>query len=833
MFDHALVCRAQQSSNGRNRISGRHSAGLAVAAFGLLGGPVAEAQLVASVLPTARTVRVEPNARAYATVFATVINAGTQTLSGCRVIKTGSDDVSIDFQTTDSATNALTGASNTPFSLGPGAAQSLLVSFGSLRTFRGEVGPVIACEGGATSPIISGLSTVNLAFVDQPAPDIIPIALTASGDGVVRLPAGDGSGALVLAAVNIGAPQQVAVRPVGQMRTAAGFVGSLLVCETNASAQCLEPPEPYIDVQFDTNVPRTFSVYVTGVNGPEVVFDPAANRVNVEFLYDWDRKLTGRTGAAVIIPESAIRTSDIHDRSRLLTQASFGASPSSVLQATRQSPEQWIEQQFNTPVADTHWAYVMRGGPPGCSPCDAQYINAFMESFWLGAATGEDQLRRRVAFALSELMVISEVGSALETQTRAFASYLDMLEAHAFGNFRDLLREVARHPAMAHYLSHMRNEKADPVSGRLPDENFAREILQLFSIGLWELNSDGSRRLDAQNQPIPTYDQSDILNLARVFTGMSWGGPDTSENRWHGWPLNEQETVAWNQPLQFYARYHAPEAKVILKRTTIPAGTSGQASFDTAIDTIFNHPNVGPFISEQLIQRLVTSNPSRAYVGRVAAVFNDNGSGVRGDMKAVLRAILLDAEARFVPEGADGNRYGKLREPMLRFSQWLRAFSPTSQNGRYMIWNLENPVDSLGQNPFRAPSVFNWFRPDYVPPGAMAAASLRAPEFNLTHETTVTGYSNFIRNVINWGWGWEESRLVPDYSTELGLAHTPSVLVDHLATKLGVGTLSASTRSRIIEAVDAFAYFDWSGPERRVLTAIYLVMTSPDFLVQR
>jgi uncharacterized protein (DUF1800 family) len=794
---------------------------------------VAQAQLVASVLPSARTILLEQNTRGYATVFATVINGGSTPLTGCQAVLPGDPGVRLDYQTTNPTSNALIGAANTPFELAPGAAQSLVLSFSSIRTFRGPVGPIVACNGGATSPSVEGLTTVNLAFVDQAAPDIIPIALTTSGDGVIRVPESDGRNVMVLAAVNIGAASRVVVRPVGRLRTSSGFSASLLICETNASGVCLEPPLPFIEAEFLPNTPRTFTVFVEGVSGPEVAFDPASNRVSVEFLYDWDGKLTGRTGAAVIVPPSQFGQDVISARSRLLSQATFGLNFEDVKAAARMTPAQWVEQQLNTPIADTHWSYVTRGGPPGCNPCDAQYINAIMESFWLGASRGEDQLRKRVAFALSQIMVISEVGNTLDTQTLAFASYLDTLEAHSFGNFRDLLGEVARHPAMAHYLSHMRNERADPVTGRLPDENFAREILQLFSIGLWELNLDGSRRLDAQNQPIPTYDQTDILNMARVFTGMSWGGPDTSENRWNGWPIDGQETVAWNWPLQFYPQFHAPEPKAILKRRTIPANTPGPESFDIALDVIFNHPNVGPFISEQLIQRLVTSNPSRAYVQRVATRFNDNGSGVRGDMKAVIRAILLDDEARIPPTGPDAFRYGKLREPMLRFSQWIRGFDAKASNQRYQIWNLENPVDGLGQNPFRAPSVFNWFRPDYVPPGAMAAANLRAPEFNLIHETTVTGYSNFIRSVVNWGFGWGEGQIAPDYSVELGLAHTPAALADYLATKLGIGGLSASTREKIIEAVDSIGYFDWSGPERRTVTAIYMMMTSPDFLVQR
>ncbi|MCH2222462.1 MAG: DUF1800 family protein, partial [Dechloromonas sp.] len=251
----------------------------------------------------------------------------------------------------------------------------------------------------------------------------------------------------------------------------------------------------------------------------------------------------------------------------------------------------------------------------------------------------------------------------LDAAPLAAASFLDTLSQHAFGNFRDLLEAVTLHPAMGTYLSHLGNDKENTATGRMPDENYAREVMQLFTIGLWELNEDGTRR-QQNGQDIPTYGQPEVMGMAKVFTGWSWAGPDTNEGRWLGW-VNGVQTQPWDQPMQPYPQHHSTSEKRILRGVVIPAGTGPRESLEIALDTLFNHPNVGPFIGRQLIQRLVTSNPSPAYIARVARAFNNNGAGVRGDMKAVIRAVLLDPEARDAAKLADGN-WGKLREPVVR-----------------------------------------------------------------------------------------------------------------------------------------------------------------------
>jgi len=509
------------------------------------------------------------------------------------------------------------------------------------------------------------------------------------------------------------------------------------------------------------------------------------------------------------------------DAARLLIQATYGPTMAEIDRVAASGAEAWVNQQFATPPMDTHWDYVMvRKGPIGCTVCDSEHINAVMESFWMQAVRGPDQLRQRTVFALSEIFVVSTVNSAVSIHKDAHSSYLDMLSRNAFGNFRTLLEQVSTHPTMGHYLSHYQNMKENPATGQLPDENYAREVMQLFSIGLWELNADGTRKKDAMGRDIPTYGNDDVMGLAKVFTGWSWAGPDTGDSRWHGWRERD-----WKNQMQNYPQFHSTSEKKFLG-ATIPASTSGAQSLKIAMDTLFNHPNVGPFIGRQLIQRFVTSNPSPAYVSRVSAAFNNNGAGVRGDMKAVLRAVLLDTEARD-PATSNQQAWGKLREPMVRFGNWMRAFNAASVKGKYAIWNLEDPVSSVGQNPLRAPSVFNWFRPGYAPPGAILNRGLVAPEFQIAHETTVTGYANFVTNVVERGYG---GSVKANYAPEVALASNPAALMDRLNLLLTAGRMTTGTRQVILDAVNAVPA---TKPEQRVHTAVSLTMLSPEFIVQK
>ena len=528
--------------------------------------------------------------------------------------------------------------------------------------------------------------------------------------------------------------------------------------------------------------------------------------------------------------------------SRFLAQATFGPNIAEINRTSSMGYGAWLDEQFAAAPIDTHWAYIHRRGPIGCDPCTSGYVNAVMESFWTQAVRGPDQLHQRVVFALSEIFVISTVNSSIETVPAAHAGYLDMLSRNAFGNFRTLIEQVATHPAMGIYLSHMHNQKEDPAIGRLPDENFARELMQLFTIGLWELNEDGTRKKDASGNDVPTYGQAEIMGMAKVFTGWGWGNGDWDNGFSKVSNPNEPYERAYNLPMALSPAAHSMSEKKILGGVVIPANTSGTQSLKIALDTIFNHPNVGPFFGSQLIKRFVTSNPSPAYVKRVTLAFNDNGSGVRGDMKAVMRAVLLDPEARDAAKLVDPE-WGKIREPMIRYANFMRAFDVKSTSGLYQIWNLEDTLSSIGQNPLRAPSVFNWFRPDYAPSGTMTAKGLVAPEFQITHETTTTGYANFMSGVTErqntWyrdniaaPWGSTTNYLAGDYSAEMALSGNPGALVDRLNLLLMAGQMSASTRKTIVDAVTATPA-DAGAGQRRVAFAVYLTMLSPEYIVQK
>jgi|JI10StandDraft_1071094.scaffolds.fasta_scaffold48731_2 uncharacterized protein (DUF1800 family) len=502
------------------------------------------------------------------------------------------------------------------------------------------------------------------------------------------------------------------------------------------------------------------------------------------------------------------------EASRFLVQAAFGATIADVQNVASNGFPAWIDAQFNIPRPSTHWDFPRR------SP---EALWGTVESFWTQAIRSSDQLRQRVTFALSEIFVVSAANAELSFRAEPLAAYLDMLAENAFGNFRTLIEGVARSPAMGYFLSHLANEKEDPVTGRIPDQNFAREVMQLFTIGLWELNQDGSRRVDSAGQPIPTYGQAEIAGMSRVFTGLSWA------NGWGGYDFG--------RPMVHYPQYVSTSEKRIVSGVVIPANTSGPESLRIALDTLFNHANAGPFFAEQLIKRLVTSNPSRPYVGRVAAAFANNGAGVRGDMRAVIRAVLMDPEARDPAKVQDPN-WGKLREPILRFSAWLRAFNASNSLGRLSLWGYTDPLNNMAEPTLKPPSVFNYFRPDYSPPGVIRANGIVAPEFQITHESSITAYANFVGTVVSTGFDVtyyhpENPPITGNYTTELTLAAQPDALLDRLNLLLMGGQLSSATRATIKTAIEAIAIGSTNAALRRVQTAIALCMVSPDFIVQK
>ncbi len=507
---------------------------------------------------------------------------------------------------------------------------------------------------------------------------------------------------------------------------------------------------------------------------------------------------------------------------RFLAQSTFGATSAEIDRLKRLGYNDWIEQQFQIPRT-AHLDFVLAAYPIPTPEGVTVTIDPLYQSFWKQAITAPDPLRQRVTYALSQIFVTSAADAALQTAPHTLASYLDTLSIHAFGNYRDLLEAVSKHPAMGQYLTSLAN-RGD--GGRVPDENYAREVMQLFSIGLVQLNTDGTPKL-VNGEPVDTYSMDDIRGLARVFTGWGWGNtgtPDPVNGRFGG--NNPQDPMRRVIPMQFYAQYHSPLEKQFLG-VTVPAGTAGPQALKTALDALAGHPNVGPFIATRLIQHMVTSNPSPAYVGRVAAVFNDNGKGVRGDLKATVRAVLFDPDA--VTPGAGPND-GKLREPTLRLAAWMRAFGATSTSGNFRIGVLDN---QLGQTPMRAPSVFNYFRPGFVPPNTtLAAAELVAPEFQITHEISVAAYANFMQGVIQNGVG-TGSDVRADYTSTYALADNADALVARINLALAANSLSTATLTSIRDAVNAIPMTAGNARQNRTQLAIYLTMTSPEFLVQK
>jgi uncharacterized protein (DUF1800 family) len=507
------------------------------------------------------------------------------------------------------------------------------------------------------------------------------------------------------------------------------------------------------------------------------------------------------------------------DAARFLTQATYGPRFEDITDVQTRGYNTWLNDQFDDPTGVSHLAYLDAAAAAG----EDVYSNQVMESFWEQALTRHDQLRQRTALALSEIFVVSDASGALENQPYGVAGYLDVLEHDAFGNFRQLMEDVTLSPAMGEFLNMRGNDREDPETMRNPNENYAREILQLFSIGLYQLNPDGTLALDGQVQPIPTYDQPVVEGFAHVFTGWNFAGNPLDDDGWF-WP-NED----WRESMQAWPDHHSLGTKLLLDGQTLPPGQSPEDDLRDALDAIFTHPNVGPFLCRQLMQRLVTSNPSPGYVYRCAQAFADNGSGVRGDMKAVLRAILLDYEAR-AETVTTQQGFGKQKEPIVRLGQILRAFRATAPSGKFRIWNLESPDYGLGQNPLRAPTVFNFFEPNYVLPGATADAGLVAPEFKITTETTAIGNANFFRDTVYRGVSYDLDQVSPDYSEILPLAGNPTQLIDRLNLLLMSNGMSSTMRSILIQAITEIPP---SETEERTMAAVHLIATSPEFVIQK
>jgi uncharacterized protein (DUF1800 family) len=523
-------------------------------------------------------------------------------------------------------------------------------------------------------------------------------------------------------------------------------------------------------------------------------------------------------------PQPAASPPTRRDAARFLSQSTFGATgPAQVDALVTQGFDAWLTAQFARPAA-LHIDYLNSQRGRDQKPGDKPYVpeEASYEAIWQQWLTGEDQLRARMSWALLQIFVISNI--APDIRPVAMSSYLDMLNRNAFGNWRTLLQEVTLHPAMGYYLNMLESEKEDRARGTHPNENFAREVLQLFSIGLVQLNADGTPKLDTSGKTQPTYDENVVKGFAKAFSGWSYGGLDNSKpDLFHNHDDNDESL--WVVPMKAWAGYHSPDEKTLLDGKLLPPGQSPEKDLADALDTIFQHPNVPPFFAKQLIQRLVTSNPSPAYVGRVAAVFINDGAGVRGNLKAVLRAVLLDAEARGDTPAAN---VAKQREPVIRFANFLRGLGARSASGLNRIQYLDSADDALGQSPLLAPSVFNFYSPAYRPAGPIAAQGWVAPEFQISGETAVAGSLNFFAELIRGGgYGWpEQHRLKIDYGPLAAL--DANALVDRLDLLFFNLGMSASTRQRLLQLLGAI-----DSKTESVKAALIVTALSPDHVIQR
>ncbi len=565
------------------------------------------------------------------------------------------------------------------------------------------------------------------------------------------------------------------------------------------------------------------------------------------------------------------------DAARFLNQATFGPTLEEINALVASgSREAWLDSQLAmapthlSPKLETLWLNSCPGnGSGGYYTSKDQVIDRSLPeelraaAWWDAVLNGNDQLRQRVAFALTEIFVVSSIGPNYQ-RSFGLADYYDVLLDNAFGNYRDLLKDVTLHPMMGVYLSMLRNEQADEARNIRPDENYAREILQLFSIGVYQLNLDGSTINDANGNPLPSYNQEIIQEFAKVFTGWNYNntgpsGDDDPNDDIYPWRIDVDNGVT-TAPMIAWEDYHDnTHTKTLFNNLVLQPGRTAEQDLDDALDNIFDHPNVGPFISKRLIQRLTTSNPTPGYIARVAAVFN-NSAGERGNLGAVVKAILMDTEAQ--TGTATVAHFGKLREPLLRLSHlrrslgvrpvtktgtfWAQEAPPGSEHyeivdcGRpsYDIYRMNTSANTaFGQGYLQSPSVFNFFLPDYAPPGVTSDAALVAPEFQIVTENTMANLSNEI--------GFElfttpnsapnQGIVTIETADETALAGDLNALLDHLNLLLLNDRMSIGLRNIIMThlTTSSFPSDDVARRTAQAKDAIMLIVSSPEYLIQK
>lgn len=525
------------------------------------------------------------------------------------------------------------------------------------------------------------------------------------------------------------------------------------------------------------------------------------------------------------------------------------------------------ESRYNDWLANVD----QNGNPRTYNPNDTEGIkgDAKKKIWYQLAIDAPDQLRQRMAWALSQILVVGEAGNIHPQNNEKWLKYYDIFVRNAFGNYRDILEEVTYSPHMAYYLTYEKNQKEE--NGIFPDENYAREVMQLFTIGLWELNNDGTFKLDNNNNLIPTYSNDEVAEFAKVFTGLdrqqnysgtnyeaqfgrdviqdvrivnnwhdfspkidldgnTFSNYSSIENMWGGTPSTWYLEQNQNDPENYPLIYDGNNADV-------------RNDIDYVLDHLFNHPNTPPFIAKRLIQRFTSSNPSPTYIEDVANAFISgydiygNGNGGRGDLNAVIHAILLHPEAR-TPSLSIDNTYGKLREPLIKFISYSRSFNLTSLN-TYGLYPFAYLYDKIGQEPYMYPNVFNFYRSDFQPLGEILNNNLEAPEFQPFTDVTAVGLPNSLRWLIYQGirrdtddtgigqrW-YSQGDL--DLSYEISIAYNNDTLIDHLDLLLTAGRLTEDNRQAIKNHLQSISGNSESNREQKVKDALWLFCILPEF----
>ena len=704
---------------------------------------------------------------------------------------------------------------------GSGSATVDVLPISSVGSTSTSVILTVAAGTGYTAA--TGSATVTIAnvpptlYVAELRPASGAAASTASGTATIYLAPNGSSATINISFSNLTSAEQAPHLTVGVPGSSANFVLSL-----NYPGQVVNQVWTFI-----ATGPYTAAQLLAALQAGNIYVEIGSQNYPVGELTGQFLQNSGAQTFVAPAPPPAINLNTLAqtDAARFLAQATFGPTATGINSLVAGGYTAWIASQMALPPT----AHLTETRADATAfPATGQTApvpNNRQEAWWKISVTAPDQLRQRVAFALSQIFVVSDAASSLSQQPEALANYYDMLAKDAFGTYRQLLQDVTLSPVMGNYLNMLRNAAAIPSKGTSADENYAREIMQLFSIGLNYLNPDGSLVLDSTGQPVPTYGNATIIQTANVLTGWSYFSTLTNPSFTGG-------AADWYDPMMVYAAFHDNTQKTLVSLTAggpavvVPANGGGAADLKILLDTLANHQNTGPFICRELIQRLVTSNPSPGYVYRVAQVFANDGTGVRGNLGAVVKAILLDYEARAQSVTADAG-FGKLKEPLLRQTAIYRAFNATAQNGRFAIFSADQ---TLGQAALRSPTVFNFFLPGFSPPGSLAAGGLVAPEFQITTATTAIGVPNTLYASVYTTTPPASATLVLDLSSLTG-APDNATLVNTLNLLFGGGNMGSAATQRITAALAALPA--GTTPLQKAQAALELAVTAPGGAVQQ